>query len=332
MKLFPSPRSLFLRLSILNALIFLLPFVAGWHWLLDLGSNFQVQAVGVQLILMVLCGLYRMKKELLISSLLLIPGLFHLWPWVGFRFVPADAVGTADVMVKVTSFNVLHGGEGKELKTKKAKITSFLKETQSDIIFLTETDPAWVQTATQNLPFHSHQVPEVADPSCYSMILSKYPLLESEIIRVNDGVFPILRAVIEIQGVRITIIGVHPLPPMGSGSAERLRKYLAEVARLAESAKTSESAGGPVIVLGDLNVTPWSRRFTELIQRAELTSAAEGWNDLTTWNAFKKRGIPFTGLMIDHILHTRDLKTRSYTVTSDLHSDHFALTAELELK
>ena len=49
-------------------------------------------------------------------------------------------------------------------------------------------------------------------------LLSRYPILQSELLELNPG-RPDLRAVVDFDGVQVTIIVAHPPPPRACGRA-----------------------------------------------------------------------------------------------------------------
>jgi len=87
------------------------------------------------------------------------------------------------------------------------------------------------------------------------------------------------------------LIATHPLPPMRRAALElrddQLRRLRQEV--LAQP--------GPVVVLGDLDTSPWSRTFAELLEGTPLRDARRGTGVLPTWRATLLPVVP-----IDHVL------------------------------
>lgn len=87
---------------------------------------------------------------------------------------------------------------------------------------------------------------------------------------------------------------------------------------------------GPVVVLGDLNVTPWSRVFRRCLQRSGLRDARRGTDALFTrhshvfpasllWNA------------LDHCLVNNAVEVIEFRTGPDLGSDHLPVVASLRL-
>lgn len=82
-----------------------------------------------------------------------------------------------------------------------------------------------------------------------------------------------------------------------------------------------------MIVLGDLNLTPWSPLFSDLEASTELTRAGRGYGLTPTWYA--KVGTFAMGLVLDHCLISDELQCVSHRVGADTGSDHRAVIVGL---
>ncbi len=82
-----------------------------------------------------------------------------------------------------------------------------------------------------------------------------------------------------------------------------------------------------MIVLGDLNLTPWSPLFSDLEASTELTRARHGYGLTPTWYA--KVGTFAMGLVLDHCLISDELECVSHRVGADIGSDHRAVIVGL---
>lgn len=124
----------------------------------------------------------------------------------------------------------------------------------------------------------------------------------------------------------LTLIGMHaqmPLAPPGPAGAKRDRQLLA-VAELARQAPN-----GRVLLIGDLNATPWSPGFRAMLEASGLRDTAPmlGLAGLApTWPSW----LPgWLGLNIDHALIGRGLTLRQRGLVDDPASDHRALWVEV---
>ena len=81
----------------------------------------------------------------------------------------------------------------------------------------------------------------------------------------------------------------------------------------------------PTIVCGDLNCSPWSPFYRDMIKVAGLKNAAEGHCLWPTWTAFSI----FLGLPIDHVLVNSKIQVLDHRVGRNVGSDHRGLTVDV---
>jgi endonuclease/exonuclease/phosphatase (EEP) superfamily protein YafD len=137
-----------------------------------------------------------------------------------------------------------------------------------------------------------------------------------------DGEVPAIEATIEWAGRRVRFLGLHTLPPTGPAYA---RTRDAQLAAVADWVKRQ---GGPVIVAGDLNATPWCASFRRLVNDTRLVNSQRGFGVQPTWPA---RGFAWLdGLIpIDHCLHSPQLVTVQREVGERRGSDHMPIVVTL---
>ncbi|HKY95039.1 MAG TPA: endonuclease/exonuclease/phosphatase family protein [Kiloniellales bacterium] len=123
----------------------------------------------------------------------------------------------------------------------------------------------------------------------------------------------------ELGGRRLTILGGHPYPPIGD-RWDRVNALWFSQARA-----TLAGIEGPVILLGDLNATPWCERLRDLLHYGNLRRAG-GW--LGTWPT----SLPgWAGIPIDQVLVSTEFAVAGRSTTSGAGSDHRALVVDLVL-
>ncbi len=315
-RFFPQPKAFLARLSLGSGIILFLPFINSWHWILDLGSHFQVQAVTLQLLLLITYLLLKSWKASAITAGLLLIGMWHLFPFLGRSGTEKEP---SNDFLRVTTLNVLSSN------LKFEQVTDYLKKQESDIIFLSEITEIWHRAITKELSSYPHTYTETRSDNFGTLLLSRHPLKKQQRLHPTYSGEPIIHAEIDYKGTLITVLGLHPIPPVGAASSRDNYEYLRTANTLACAAKT------PLIIMGDFNATPWGANYRLLTQQTNLQSCANGENRLTTWEAFQNTWVPFDGLMLDHILYSPEFKKHSYLTTSGLGSDHDGLTSDLEL-
>ena len=98
-------------------------------------------------------------------------------------------------------------------------------------------------------------------------------------------------------------------------------------AELAALAQLAQAQRGPLLVGGDLNVTPWSGHFRRVLDDSGLEDCARGRGWLPTWPAF----FPPLGIRIDHCLASAHWRVLDVRTGPSLGSDHYAVVNDLEL-
>ncbi len=135
-----------------------------------------------------------------------------------------------------------------------------------------------------------------------------------------EGV-PRIRAEVRVDGRRLTVFCVHVSPPIGARRAGERNRGMADLA--AATAATD----GPVLVCGDLNCTPWSPFFTDLLNRGGLTDPRAGGRTPTSWRV----GNPLFALPIDHVLTGGGALLTELGAGPEIGSDHRPLCARVHL-
>jgi len=118
----------------------------------------------------------------------------------------------------------------------------------------------------------------------------------------------------------IAMAVAHPVPPAGrSLSALRNRQLV----RLAEILREFEDR--EVILLGDLNTSPWSPSYYRLEASAGLRNGARGFGLFPTWPP----GLPPLMIPLDHCWLSPGLRATSFEVGPRVGSDHLPVLVEI---
>lgn len=142
-------------------------------------------------------------------------------------------------------------------------------------------------------------------------LLSRHPILRHAVVE-EDGATPRIEAVLDWKGTEVTLVAIHPMPPISAADHGRRNRMLADIA--------ARYADRPTIVLGDFNATPWSAAFRA--PRHKGFMVAGGLHP--TWPA-SLRGL--IGLPIDHAMVSRHWSVIDHAIGPDLGSDHLPIQA-----
>ena len=147
------------------------------------------------------------------------------------------------------------------------------------------------------------------------------PLRNGKVVEVGESEVPSIAATIEVGGRNVFLLGTHPLPPASAAYArlrnEQFREIAAQVRRCAM----------PAIVLGDLNSTPWSPYFKELLRDSGLQNASQGRGLFGSWPAW----MPLMRIPLDHCLASPSIRINNMRLGPGIGSDHLPLVVDVQI-
>ena len=200
----------------------------------------------------------------------------------------------------------------------RAEILRWVTSLDADIIFIQELGLGWSEVLEAvEAPYRV--VVAIPQPDSFGVaVLTRVPLESVEVLRHDDFRIPTVRAVARLGGEPVTVYATHPLPPMEQGWFLRRNRHLQALSQDILQRET------PVVLVGDLNLTPWSGAFGALLDRAGLIDASRGRGYQTTWPSWLPVGVP-----IDHSLHSSELTTVDRWIGPALASDHLPVVVTL---
>jgi len=286
----------------LTIAVLLAMFARRW-WFADLFTHFRLQGFIAGVILLSIGVSVRYWKISAVLMILIVYQGLLLAPY----FVPEKHPELPEASHSLLIWNVYVGNE------KLDEVVQFLQQQDSDVILLLEVSPELgvkLDALTEKYP---HSQISSSHDAFGCAFFSRLPLEELSIQRVGEELVNTITARFS-DGT--TLIGVHTLPPAG-------RHYsMIRNQQLTELSEWVASQAAPVIVAGDLNITPWSPHFQELLQTAGLRNPRRRRGLLTSWPSDN----PLTRIPIDHILPTAAVSLGDLSVLSEsCGSDHFPL-------
>jgi endonuclease/exonuclease/phosphatase (EEP) superfamily protein YafD len=278
-----------------------LGLLGGWHWTLDLLSHFRWQHAVASLLVLAWAVWCRRRRvaALAASTFILNAALIGQLAWH-----PGDDEVAEDFSLRVVVFNVLTSNQEKQ------RALDYLLTSDADVIGLVEVDETWLQAMAPLRATYPHQFAEPRPDNFGVALFSRTPLQKAELLWLGEPRLPSIQGSIWHQGRELSVIVTHPIPPVGARNAAWRDRQLA---RLADHVSQLPM---PVLVVGDLNATPWSAGMRSLTAKGlGLRSLRPAWTP--TWRPGSVFAIP-----IDHALGTAPLVITDRAVGPDLGSDH----------
>ena len=233
-------------------------------------------------------------------------GALLLWPQL------PDAVHQVigdGPQLRAAHFNVLQSNEAYEGVIRTMLLAA------ADVISVQEVDPEWAAALIEGLSAsYPHHV-IAAHTNCYGIALfSRVPLIDAHVVHL--GASPAIDAHVAIGSRRVHLIAAHTSSP-GSPGHFSARNHQFELLRDHVRASTE-----PVIVIGDLNATPWDKDLQRLLAATGLRTHADVY-DPTFPSELHMALIP-----IDHVLAPAGISVAQHSVHLP-GSDHRGLVAEI---
>jgi len=278
-------------------------------WPFELFSHFRVQYLAAALALAVLLAWRRRAVPAMFA---LVIAVWHALPALSPSNAVARASDCAGPVFTIATVNVQFSS------TRPEAFRAWLSTQPADFLVIQEVTPAWAAELEVQSAYPYRHVVTRDDP--YGLaVLSRWPL--ESVTRVDlarDGL-PSLAGIVDAGGQRIRFLGLHthwPITPALAASRDEALQGAAQLARAADL---------PVVLLGDLNLTPDSPAFERLIEQAELRDVMRGRGWRPTWLA----SFWPLALRIDHILVSSGLCVEHAEVGPPIGSDHRPVVARL---
>ncbi len=287
----------------------LLGFLGGISWFLDLFSHFRVQyALGLTLFSsLLLLGRRRRQAAIFMAfACVNLPAILPLYAGAADA-PPADGTALRAVLLNVST----RRGDA-EL------VGRFLRGVDADIVILEEISPAWVRALPWLLASHPHHLLVPREDNFGIGFLSRLPLARIEAREIGDAEVPSILATVRTPRGLLRVVATHPPPPAG-GEYSGWRN--GQLAALVEHTRSPL----PLILIGDLNTTPWNRYFRRLLDASGLRDSTRGFGLQPTWPNF----IFPLRIPLDHCLHSPDITVVDRRLGPNVGSDHYPLIVDL---
>ena len=290
--------------------ISLLGLAGRLHWTLDLFSHFRVQYVQLALVLAGVCLWVRFNR---VAAALIAVVAFN------YAFVYPLYLGKPDVPdtkpVRAMLMNILASNGNTE------KVLKAVETYKPDLLLLEEVTPKWAEELEQLNEIYPYRVARPQSDCFGIMLLSKYPLKNDVVVQIGSAGLPSLMADVYLPEKVFTLIGTHPLPPIG-GDYSRMRNE-----QLAELPEIVHNQQHPVVLIGDLNTSPWSPYFRELLKESGLKNSMKGFGFQPSWPGNKR----FMRIPIDHMLHAENITIHNRLIGPGVGSDHLPLIVDFSM-
>ena len=286
-------------------------FAGGWHWLLDLASHFRWYWLLAALVWFAVAPWRRSRLATLCLCAAMAANAWAILPY----WMPAAAEEVAgDDTLRIVSLNLLSDN------TDTGRTLGYLGQCGADVVVLLEVNDAWAEAVARLEPLFPHKVMHPREDRFGIAVLSRLPLARERVEPLAEGP-PVVIVELPVGRAGCLLMAAHPQPPIAADWSARRNAQLAAIGDLAAT------EARPVIVAGDLNATPWSHGFRQLVRLRGLRDSAVGHGVQATWNA--RRWVP--RIPIDHVVVSPEVRVIARRVGPDVGSDHLPVEATLAI-
>lgn len=323
---------IFLRILLfaLVIAIFALCF-APLYWLADIASHFMLQYSVLSAITFAGLCLMRASRWLIIMSGFVCL-IFSLQ--VGCLFIPRH-ITRSDVYEDVTilQFNINYSNPNADAiegwinnyATINGTIDRLTQQTRPDIVVLQEVSPniaAKLTLLTKTFPYH-FIAPKAG--AFGVAIFSRIPIRDSVRKHFSESFneYTEIRFHTLAQGITFNLTELHTMPPVGKQNSTERNAELKEI-----TVVTNQQGESSKILIGDMNITPYSPWFWQMERSTRLNNSMQGKSVAGTWPSF------FPSLLripIDHVLVTDNIEVLERHVEKSHDSDHLPVVTKLRI-
>lgn len=249
-----------------------------------------------------------------VNAIATVPLLFA--PSVGNVGAGAAQAATAQspATLRVLSLNVFGGNRDYQ------RTFDYIRAKNPDVLVLLEVTPAWGAALRELQPHYAYSwVMPTGMRSGMAMFSHEQPLAAREVDLGNTGERSLVLTLATRDGP-IAVLGTHLYWPLGPDNARVRNAQLASIARVAREVRE------PLLVAGDLNVTPFSPYFQAMLRDGQLRSC-NGGRLTPTWPA----RVPFLFIQIDHCLAGSGVAVERFATGPYLGSDHYPIEMEVRV-
>jgi endonuclease/exonuclease/phosphatase (EEP) superfamily protein YafD len=297
----------------LSALVAMLGSAAAPRfWLADLAVHFRLQYAALALAGCLTLAATGHVRWAALAFLIAAVQVLICAPLLNSRAPAAPATALADsVALRVVAVNVWYRNHQFQ------RVIDFIARERPDVALLAEVTAEWEQALAPLIESYAHRYATRGRRGTGLLLLSRWQM-QAEVLPGFSDVEPAVAATLRINDRSVQLLSVHTSWPLGPRCSMLRDRQLALIDEFARRQTQ------PLIVLGDLNVSPFSPHFQALLAGGKLNSAAQGFGWQPTWPTF----LPPAGIQIDHALTSAGVFITGFRRGSAVGSDHLPIVID----
>ncbi len=271
---------------------------------------------------------FRLQYALLACASAVLFGGAHAWPVaalaLGLALINLRALGPlttrrapppSDRTYRLLMANVWR------FNPSPARLERLIRQAAPDVIVLLEMTPRWLAALRHFETDYPYSKAVIRGGGFGILCLSRLPLESAAVVRIGRVGLPSVVVRMRLDGKTVTVVAAHPLSPLKHRSLSRRNRQLEAIAHFIGQ------QSGPLVLVGDLNATPWSPMFRDLLRLSKLRDSRVGFGLQASWPVW----VPLIRIPIDHCLVSSDLMVHRRARGPSIGSDHFPVFLDFSL-
>jgi len=288
----------------------------GW-WIAELLGHLRIHMIA----LLTICMAVFIIQGHRLGWLLLIPTLVFSAPILSL-YLPVQVDANPHRMT-IIHYNL----DGTQPLSK--KVIPYLLSQSPDLLFLQEMTPEHERNIIRDLPEYRIAL-SIPMPNSHGSALlvpmdTPIQVMNTETVHLpRDSIRPMLSASLKSGDQRFKVLSMQATRPRNASTSAFQKRELEELASWCRLQQQENK--GPLILIGDINTTPWSSRLRRLLRDGNMKNSSNGYGVQPTWPAWLPR---FLGLPIDHCIVSQEVDIFQRRTGPPLGSDHLPLIIEI---
>lgn len=288
-------------------------FLGAKWWPLDLFANFRLQYVTCLLVAVVVL---LVGKKWLWAGMAGVFALVNVVDILPAFIGPRGPAASSSRSLTILLANVLTSNKEYE------RVRQLVRSSDPDIFAVLEVSETWMNELSSLEENYPHVVSSPRSDNFGIAMFSRIPFEQARIMETGKPPLPSAAARIRIDDIPLTLIATHPFTPTRASTARHRNRHLLQLA------EHVSDVNGPIIVMGDLNTTPYSPHFKRLLRESGLRDSRCGRGIQGTWQAHLP---PFLRIPLDHVLHSPEIDVLDRRLGPYIGSDHLPVIVEFSL-
>lgn len=277
-------------------------------------SSFRVLYLWLALACVGLAVWCRAPRVIMMSGLTAGLNLLWIWPCLDIASnLPAGEKVATVLLANVQTSNRDY-----------ARVLERIREVDPDIVILQEVDERWIEAMGElRERFGEHYELPREDNFGIAVYATSIAM---DLVMPGLDYANVPSVAIQLGNEEGDTLGwllaTHPVPPVNADYLLQRNQHIGSIADWAEH------LGGPVAVVGDLNMTPWSPTMRRLEWGTGMRHSRRGEGILTSWPYQSVLMTPFR-IPLDHALAGRGWMAHNTRTLESIGSDHLPLLVDI---